>query len=436
MSFKIQNDSWFKPKKYLHFDLPLNELDQKKVEEYTSDPAKVAIHAFYPFITYEVTKYKMVEDDDGSRHLDETGVRPLSYASHWDSQIYSYYARSMGALYEQKLVDAGIGENVIAFRKLVDNKGESKCNIHLANEAFEKISSLGDCKVYAFDIKSFFDNLDHEYLKKCWCDLLGEVRLPKDHFQVYKSLSAHALVKKSELYKTFNIPKKNPKKKGFYKVCSIEDFRKKVRGGKLITSQALGIPQGSAMSAFLANLYMFEFDRTIQNLMNQNDGYYFRYCDDILCILPLDKDFKLEDTIVSELEKIKLKLNAKKTETAIFRTSMTGEFSSDRPIQYLGFLFDGKRKLIRTPSLSRYRRNAKKAIRLAKATMKKYNMERRSLGLNPRVLYRKKLYKKYFHTGKTNFIRYGFRASEIMQSKEIRGQMKKMMKFLITEIGP
>lgn len=190
------------------------------------------------------------------------------------------------------------------------------------------------------------------------------------------------------------------------------------------------------MSAFLANLYMFEFDRTIQNLMNQNDGYYFRYCDDILCILPLDKDFKLEDTIVCELDKIKLKLNAKKTETAIFRTSITGEFSSDRPIQYLGFLFDGKRKLIRTPSLSRYRRNAKKAIRLAKATMKKYNMERGNLGISPRVLYRKKLYKKYFHTGRTNFIRYGFRASEIMQSKEIRGQMKKMMKFLITEIGP
>lgn len=436
MSFKIQNADWFKPKKYLHFDLPLNESDQNKVEAYVSDPDRIATHAFYPFITYEVTKYKMVEDDDGVRHLDDSGLRPLSYASHWDSQIYSYYARAMGALYEQKLANAGIGENVIAFRKLIDSQGEAKCNIHLANEAFEKISLLGNCKVYAFDIKSFFDNLDHEYLKKCWCDLLGVARLPQDHFQVYKSLSSHALVKKNDLYKAFNIPKKNPRKKGFYKVCSIEDYRKKVRGGKLITSQTLGIPQGSAMSAFLANLYMFEFDIKIQNLMNRNDGYYFRYCDDIFCIIPADKDFKLEDVVINELDKIKLKLNPKKTEIAVFQRDALGNLSSDRAIQYLGFLFDGKRKLIRTPSLSRYRRKAKKAIRLAKATMKKYNEERIVLGLSPRALYRKKLYKKYFHTGRTNFIRYGLRASKIMQSKEIRRQIKKLSRFLLEEIGP
>lgn len=435
MSFKIQNDDWFKPKKYLHFDLPLSESDQKKVEAYVSDPTKVATHAFYPFITYEVTKYKMVEDDDGTRHLDDSGVRPLSYASHWDTQIYSFYARSMTALYEQKLASAGIGENVIAFRKLVDSKGEAKCNIHLANEAFEKIRLLGNCKVYAFDIKSFFDNLDHHYLKECWCNLLGETRLPQDHFQVYKSLSTHALVKKSDLYKIFGIPKKNPRKKGFYRICEAEDFRKKVRGGGAISTQAVGIPQGSAMSAFLANLYMFEFDKVLQGLMSQNGGHYFRYCDDILCILPLDKDFKLENTIVSELDKINLKLNSNKTEVAIFQTDILGNFSSDRPIQYLGFLYDGKRKLIRTPSLSRYRRNAKKGIRLAKATMKKYNNERSVLGLSPRKLYRKKLYKKYFHTGRTNFIRYGLRASDIMRSKEMRGQMKKMIKFLLDEIG-
>lgn len=434
MTFKIQNDDWFKPKKYLHFDFPLSKTDRNKVEAYVSDSVTVAVHAFYPFITYEVTKYKMVEDD-GVRHLDDTGVRSLSYAGHLDSQIYSYYARSLGALYEYKLAKAGIGDNVIAFRKLVNLDGESKCNIHLANEAFEKIRSLGDCKVYAFDIKSFFDSLNHDYLKKCWCDLLEVTRLPQDHFQVYKSLTAHALVKKSDLYKVFSIPKKNPKKKGFHRICTSEEFRKKLRAGNYITMQQVGIPQGSAMSALLANLYMYEFDKTLQDLMRQNDGYYFRYCDDILCILPLAKDFDLETRITDELDSINLKLNPKKTETAIFQTNILGNYGSDRPIQYLGFLFDGERKLIRTPSLSRYRRNAKKAIRLAKATMTKYNNERLEQGLTPRVLYRKKLYKKYFHTGKTNFIRYGLRASDIMQSKEIRGQMKKMMKFLLDEIN-
>lgn len=436
MSFRFQNDDWFKPKKYLHFDFPLKDSDRKEVNDFVTDPSKVASHPFYPFITYEVTKYKMTEEDGGTRHLDDTGVRPLSYASHWDSQIYSYYARLMSALYEQRLLDAGIGENVLAFRKLTNGKGESKCNIHLANEAFEKISSLGDCRVYAFDIKSFFDNLNHEYLKKCWCELLGEERLPADHFQIYKSLSTHSIVKKSDLYKTFSIPKKNPRGKGVYKICGPEDFRKKVRGGKLIESKTVGIPQGSAMSAFLANLYMFEFDKNIQALMVSKGGYYFRYCDDILCILPLSEDFDLQKVIEIELDKIKLWINPNKTEDVVFRSDTTGEVSSDKPIQYLGFLFDGKRKLIRTPSISRYRRKAKKAIRLAKATMKKYNSQRLANGESPRSLYRRKLYKKYFHTGKTNFIRYGFRASEVMDSKEIRGQMKKLSRFLLSEIGP
>jgi len=408
MNFKFQNEDWFKPKKYLHFDLPLYESDKQSVEDYVSDPIKVSSHAFYPFITYEVAKYKMLSDDDGIRHLDSTGLRPISYASHLDSQIYSYYAKKLGVLYEQKLSDAGIGDNVLAFRKLIDVKGESKCNIHLANEAFKKISLLGNCRVYAFDIKSFFDNLDHNYLKKCWCDLLGEVRLPTDHFQIYKSLSTHAVVLRNDLYKTFNIPKKNPKAKGFRRICVPDDFRKKVRHKNLIHIKSIGIPQGSAMSAFLANMYMFEFDKKIQALMTTYNGYYYRYCDDILCIVPIATDTNIEIYIKDELDRIKLKLNEKKTEISTLSDTPTGKLTCDKPVQYLGFIFYGERKLIRTSSLSRYRRNAKKAIRLAKATMKKYNDLKTIAGITPTSLYRKKLFQRFYHTGQTNFIRYGF----------------------------
>lgn len=436
MSFTIKLEDWFKPKRYLHFDLPLNESQKNEVEEYVRDAKKIGQHSFYPFISYEVPKYKIIEESDGTRHLDpNAGKRPLSYASHWDSQIYSYYAQLMSVLYEQKLKDAGIGENVLAFRRLLDGRGESKCNIHLANEAFDLIPTLGECKVYAFDIKSFFDNLDHGILKQCWCELLGVTRLPQDHFQIYKSLSTYAIVKKSELYKTFSIPKKNPKAKGYYRMCNPDEFRNKVRGGKLVETKSVGIPQGSAMSALLANLYMFKFDKAVQTSMNSIGGYYFRYCDDILCILPIVKDFDVGEMLTRELNKIKLELNPKKSEVAVFSTDLTtGLFKSDRPIQYLGFIFDGKRKLIRNSSLARYRRKAKRAIRLAKNTRDKYNTKRIALGVSPQNVYRKKLFKKYFHTGKTNFIRYGLRASDIMGSKEIRVQIRKMQKFLIEEI--
>lgn len=40
------------------------------------------------------------------------------------------------------------------------------CNIDFANYAFKEIVSRGNCVALVIDIKGFFDNLDHEILKK------------------------------------------------------------------------------------------------------------------------------------------------------------------------------------------------------------------------------------------------------------------------------
>lgn len=434
MTFKISVDDWFKPKSYIHFDCPIAPSDKERVESFVSDPEKVSVHSFYPFITYEVTKYKMTEDDDGIRYLDDKGIRPLSYAAHLDSQIYSFYAKGLSAFYEQSLKNNGIHDNVLAFRKLSDAKGRPKCNIHLANEAFENIKLIGNCSVFAFDIKSFFDKLDHLYLKRSWAKLLGCSRLPKDHFTIYKSLTSHSIVFRKDLYKEFSIPKKNPKAKGYFRICEPSDFRARVRSKGLIQTKNIGIPQGSPISAFLANVYMLEFDKVLNNKLKSLGGVYYRYCDDILCIIPEDRAYDIEPYVKNELKNVELPLNTDKTEKRKF--SYDGKsLICDKPIQYLGFMFDGERKYIRAASISRYRRKARKAVRLAKATMRKKNKVRESKGLPIKKLYKKKIYKKYFHTGKTNFLTYGYRASEIMASNEIRQQMKKLNKFLVSEIA-
>jgi hypothetical protein len=445
MKFKVPKDDWFRPKSYLHFDAPVRPDHRSHIEKIVTDVKKVAQHSFYPFITYKVKKYKMYTDEDsGKRLMDSSGERPLSYAAHLDSQIYSYYSKKLSEIYERRLINESISDNVIAFRKLVDKNGESKCNIHLANEAFEKIKVVGESDVYAFDIKSFFDNLDHKYLKECWLDLLNVKRLPQDHFALYKSLSSHAIVYRDDAYKLFNIPKKNPKGKGIHRICSPKDFRDKVRGSKvtkvagkvvkkgLINLNDKGIPQGSPISALLANIYMLEFDKALNKKMKSIGGDYFRYCDDILCIVPSDKKFDVEKFVKNELKKVHLPLNPKKTEKSSF-TNSGKNLIADKPIQYLGFMFDGQRKYIRPSSIARYRRKARKAIRLAKATMIKYNKIRVEKGFKKKNLYKRKLYKTYFHSGKSNFIRYGLRSSEIMNSKEIRKQIKKLTNFIIAE---
>ncbi|WP_257983354.1 reverse transcriptase domain-containing protein, partial [Vibrio parahaemolyticus] len=50
--------------------------------------------------------------------------------------------------------------------------------------------------------------------------------------------------------------------------------------------ESQGIPQGSPMSGLLSNIYMIDFDIKLKNYAESLNGKYYRYCDDLLCILP------------------------------------------------------------------------------------------------------------------------------------------------------
>ncbi|EPU3918507.1 hypothetical protein ACVWV7_002626 [Aeromonas hydrophila] len=149
------NDRWFRSRGYLHFDAPVK---LRKARKIVSSPEHVSKHAFLPLISYSIESYKA--------HLNENGEivkkrkpRPVSYASHIDSHIYSYYAEKLSELYEGVLVSSSLNDSVLAFRSL------KKSNIDFANEAFKNIKKHGNCTAIAMDITGFFDNLDHGILK-------------------------------------------------------------------------------------------------------------------------------------------------------------------------------------------------------------------------------------------------------------------------------
>ncbi|MFS2167674.1 hypothetical protein ACCD09_28505, partial [Variovorax sp. Varisp62] len=114
--------------------------------------------------------------------------RPISYASHVDSHIYAFYTESLNGLYEAKLQELGLEENVMAFRAL------GKSNVDIAKLAFDRIKSRKKSVALALDITGFFDNLDHHILKISWQNLLNLKQLPKDHFNVFKSISKYSWV--------------------------------------------------------------------------------------------------------------------------------------------------------------------------------------------------------------------------------------------------
>ena len=96
----------------------------------------------------------------------------------------------------------------------------------------------------------------------------------------------------------------------------------------------------------------------------------------------------------------------------------------DRTLQYLGFIFDGERILIRSATLAKFSGRMNQGVRLAKATAKSRNAARMERGLSPKVLYKRKLYERYSHLGQRNFVRYGIRAADIMKSDAIRRQLR------------
>lgn len=424
MKFKKPHP-WFRLRGYLHFDHPVKFETAQKV---VTSPKRVASHAFYPLINYVVESKKISKDKKTKKVTVKYKERPIAYSSHMDSHIYSYYALQLTNLYEAKLKEKNLSDSILAFRSL------GKSNIDFAHEAFQKIKSTGECSAVALDFSKFFDTLDHQILKQKWAILLGKDSLPNDHFNVFKSLTNFASVNKIKLYKEFGISPNKPKN-GRNRVCNAKDFRGIVRKNSLIETnkKPYGIPQGSPISALLSNIYMLDFDAEMREYVNTHGGEYYRYCDDMLFIVPTG----LRDTVAGfaqrKVKELKVTINPSKTKLRTFKYA-NGKLEADMPLQYLGFIFDGENVFIRSSSLARYSEKMKRGVRLAKKTMIKYNTIREANGLSEKPLYKKKIYSRYSHLGCRNFITYGLRAAKTMDSPSIRKQLKPFWRRLHDEI--
>lgn len=411
----MEDYTWYRCRTYLHFDPPVSK---KTAANFVQNEHRVATHSFYPFISYEAVSTKFGFDTDFGSLKKKDKPRPIAYASHLDSHIYAFYSQKLSDLYEKRLSDLSLEKSVLAFRSI-----DKKSNIHFANDAFNEIKFLGECTALAFDITGFFDNLDHNLLKRAWCQLLQKDTLPPDHFNVYKSITKFSKVNKFALFNKLGISENNPKVED-RRVCSPKIFRDAIRKSGLIeTNKLKGIPQGSPISALLSNIYMLDFDRAIIDRLSSIEAPYYRYCDDILIICKSEDAHDIKIFVEDTIELFKLKIQPKKTEIRNF--VLDGKIlRADKPLQYLGFLFDGHNVYLRSSSISRYYKKARKGIWAAHSSMTRINEIRQKKGLPDLQLFRRTLNRRYTCTGRRNFLSYGYRAANIMNSKSIRRQLK------------
>ena len=342
---KHHNDT----KPYAHFDLRVS-LSMPSIRKYVMDRAKIVTHSFYPFIHFE---------KKNSRYGKKGPKKPreLYYCSHLDRCVYQRYAFLLNYQYNIWAYKNNIDDVAIAYR---DNL--RKNNIDFAKDAFDAIRNFPQCFILVGDFTNFFDNLEHQYLKKMMCEVLGVERLPQDYFSVFKNITRFSSWGWKDIVKAAgeNIEERGVRKKINSKdtVLTKEQFQKSKKDIKKNVS-GVGVPQGSPISAVLSNIYMIEFDKYIKRYVASKSGIYMRYSDDFIIVLPYERDAEIADFtsyIFSYVESMKGLIDLQKEKTSCYTYKNEVVYEDDRPssINSLGFLFDGKNIRIRPRAITKY----------------------------------------------------------------------------------
>ncbi len=384
-------------KNYPHFDPPLSA---EAATSYALDPATVSRHAFFPFMLYE-QKWNLFAKKG---QLGKPKVRPIRYAARRDAYVYARYRHILAERLENELRVRSIENSVLAYRRVVGPAGTGKCNIHFAKDAFDRIKMLRDCCVVALDISSYFESLDHNYIKHVWSRIIGEPRLPADHYNVFRNITRYSFVDKRAVMERLGHfgPKRTtstgktingyltPFREMPTQLCTGAEFRKIIAANGSLPSiietnyKNYGIPQGAPISDVIANMYLLDFDTVLHAAVTSAGGYYTRYSDDILIIAPGGEveGRHWMDFARSEIAKYGSKLVIKEEKAAMYEYKDEGSRLSFRRIhgtqgrnglEYLGFRFDGNKYYIRDSTISNlYRKVARSARREANALARRY----------------------------------------------------------------
>lgn len=485
----IKIKDWFKDRGYPHFSNKTPLSIKKDIESYVSNAEKVAKHSFYPLIFKEIKqrRYKLSDFNGTKRHshkkidtkgniISNTKIREIMYATHIDSHIYSYYAQKIiTPKYEQYLKGkVELSDSISAYRQiLTDDKVKFKNNVHFAKDIFEEIKTRENCVVLAFDIENFFPTLNHKKLKLIWAKILENKALPKDHYNIFKSATKFSYVKLNDLRvnknhfdeKKISNLKKEGKYTFFENVKELIDSEiiihknQKHKNGKII-----GIPQGLPISALLANMYMLPFDESIINeLTIKKNIFYRRYSDDIIVICKESEVEYVEGFVISQIQNIELVISKEKTEKTLFKIE-EGKLQSFKidgvhlvkniPLNYLGFEFYGYRTLLKSKNLGSFYRDMKDTIRRKSKRVEKIKENKLE---DEAPIFKRKIYRLYSFKGvksrvldskrseymngklivkpfprkyRGNYIKYVYKASEEMNSPEIKNQVRNHWKIL------
>lgn len=439
-----KNKGIFKYKIYAHFD---SRKSAESVKEYIYNEKKIEEHSFLPFILdiYTMEKFNKenylinskIENEEMKKDVTKEKKRNIMFSSHIDRYIFQLYNYKLNELYNNYARTNGINKCSVAYR----NNFNGKSNINFAHDVFKFILNTKNCYILVGDFKDFFDGLDHKYLKKMLCKVCGKNNLDDDYYAVFKNITKYSYfdlqdickiknIKKQDIYNHAEKVNSNTGKKEFVfeldQVMTIEEINK-YKSKYLHHNNKYGIPQGSAISSVLANIYMIDVDKLINNLVTSNNGIYRRYSDDFIVVIPNISSEKFE-ILLKKIKEILSKngnptLTDEKTRVYYYEGEkleninenfLTNIKNTKNELEYLGFCFTGNKIKIRDKTMSKFYYRMYKKIKTIALAHGKTKTGKNISGKN--------LYKLYSEFGKNdekgNFITYNERCEKEFKDLE------------------
>ena len=361
---------------YVHFDVSLDLDLETTFGSVVKKIQNLNNHQFLPFIKY-IEKYNRYRRGSDGKPVRKPKLRPIMYASHLDSHIYSFFAHQWSKEYERFLDKNNLEGNVLAYRMIerCDGSGKGQSNIHIAKEVFSAVKKMSSCAVITADISTFFDTLNHRILKERLCHVLDTDRLNGDEYKILKSLTQFRYVSRKHGEKRIDFLRRiSNLKRGDQSVA--EGVFMKLKREIITNESSIGIPQGSPASGLLANIYLSAFDQEFT--VSHPSVTYKRYSDDIVVVCPISECSSVFNDLLSSLEKTQLSVAPSKVFITFFESDNFGNLRISKItdglgntlktrrdyVDYLGFEFDGANIRLRKTTVQRI--NRKNSDRISK----------------------------------------------------------------------
>lgn len=404
------------PKGYAHFDKRTSLADYRTRHK-VLNPKWVAHHGFWPLIYCEIPKRKFSSHKGRKATPVNKRPREIRYCSHIDRCIYQRYSFLLDYLYNDYVAKCGIDDSAIAYRT-----NKEKCNIDYAKQAIDFIRSSQQCIIYVADFTNFFDLIDHDILKREFCNLLNVKSLPQDFYAVFKNATKYSSWNWKSFLKICNLEQCHKARKELNSretILTPGQFRENAKKCISANLNGFGIPQGSPISAVFSNIYMLHFDQDVKSIADLHHGLYLRYCDDLLLVIPVvNGDLPTSIAAVEQVrecvtsqkgveiqpDKTRLLRYDSRDANPLCEINELGDAIAEKSqLDYLGFSFDGNSAKVRAKAISKYHyRMRRKAKNIAAS------------GQGSKNLYG--TYSKHSHkiSGKGSFVDYLERASRKM----------------------